>query len=116
MDSSLAEQARLPAAQGQPGPELLDTAIAGIERTFDAASGGWGGAPKFPQPMTIELLLRRAALTGDSRSLAMARRTLDAMADGGIHDQLGGGFPCHATRSPWLGAHFAQMLVDKGQL
>src|SRR5258706_9695137 len=116
MDSSLAEQARLPAAQGQPGPELLDTAIAGIERTFDAASGGWGGAPKFPQPMTIELLLRRAAVTGDARSLAMARQTLDAMADGGIHDQLGGGFHRYATDARWLVPHFEQMLYDNAQL
>jgi uncharacterized protein len=114
--SNLAEQARLPAAQGQPGPELLDTAILGIERSFDPASGGWGGAPKFPQPMTIEFLLRRASVTGDARALAMARRTLDAMADGGIHDQLGGGFHRYATDVRWLVPHFEQMLYDNAQL
>jgi uncharacterized protein YyaL (SSP411 family) len=114
--SNLAEQARLPAAQGQPGPELLDTAVLGIERSFDPAAGGWGGAPKFPQPMTIEFLLRRAAVTGDGRALAMARRTLDAMADGGIHDQLGGGFHRYATDARWLVPHFEQMLYDNAQL
>ncbi|HYN69636.1 MAG TPA: thioredoxin domain-containing protein [Candidatus Eisenbacteria bacterium] len=114
--NNLAEQARLPVAQGQPGPELLDTAILGIERSFDPSTGGWGGAPKFPQPMTIEFLLRRAAVTGDARSLAMARRTLDAMADGGIHDQLGSGFHRYATDARWLVPHFEQMLYDNAQL
>ncbi|MEZ0241346.1 MAG: thioredoxin domain-containing protein [Chloroflexota bacterium] len=114
--TNLAEAARLPPAQGQPRPELLDTAVAGIERSFDPASGGWGGAPKFPQPMTIEFLLRRAVATGDARQLAMARRTLDAMADGGIHDQLGGGFHRYATDARWLVPHFEQMLYDNAQL
>ena len=85
-------------------------------RAFDAANGGWGGAPKFPQPMTIEFLLRRAAATGDPRPLAVARRTLDAMADGGIHDQLGGGFHRYATDAIWLVPHFEQMLYDNAQL
>src|SRR5258706_304100 len=73
-----------------PTAELLDTAVGLLEQSFDPANGGWGGAPKFPQPMTIEFLLRRAA-AGDARALPLARRTLDRMADGGVHDQLGGG-------------------------
>jgi uncharacterized protein YyaL (SSP411 family) len=87
-----------------------------IERGFDATTGGWGRAPKFPQPMTIEFLLGRAGATGDPRPLAMARRTLDAMADGGIHDQLGGGFHRYATDRNWLVPHFEQMLYDNAQL
>ena len=98
-----------------PQPDLLDTAVALIERSFDARNGGWGGAPKFPQPMTIELLLRRAA-AGDRRALPMARRTLDRMADGGIRDQLGGGFHRYATDAIWLVPHFEQMLYDNAQL
>ena len=66
--------------------------------------------------MTIEFLLRRAAGTGDARALAMACRTLDAMADGGIHDQLGGGFHRYATDAVWLVPHFEQMLYDNAQL
>ena len=61
------------------------------------SNGGWGRAPKFPQPMTIEYLLRRHVATGDDRPLAVARRSLDAMADGGLHDQLGGGFHRYST-------------------
>src|SRR5262245_11863629 len=103
------------AAGPAPGPDLLDTAVGLLERTFDAANGGWGGAPKFPQPMTIEFLLRRAA-AGDSRALPLVRRTLDRMAEGGIHDQLGGGFHRYATDAIWLVPHFEQMLYDNAQL
>jgi len=113
--AALADQAKLP-AEGAPTPDLLDTAVLLIERGFDAATGGWGGAPKFPQPMTVEFLLGRAAATGDPRPLAIARRTLDAMADGGIHDQLGGGFHRYATDARWLVPHFEQMLYDNAQL
>ena len=66
--------------------------------------------------MTIEYLLRRAVATGDQRPLAIARRSLDAMADGGIHDQLGGGFHRYATDAIWLVPHFEQMLYDNAQL
>jgi uncharacterized protein YyaL (SSP411 family) len=112
--AQLASQARN-AAGPAPGPDLLDTAVTLIERSFDATNGGWGGAPKFPQPMTIELLLRRAA-AGDRRALPVARRTLDRMADGGIRDQLGGGFHRYATDAIWLVPHFEQMLYDNAQL
>ncbi len=110
----LAAQARN-AAGPAPQPDLLDTAVTLIEQSFDARNGGWGGAPKFPQPMTIEFLLRRAA-AGDRRALPLARRTLDRMADGGIHDQLGGGFYRYATDAIWLVPHFEQMLYDNAQL
>ena len=100
---------------GAPAPAMLDEAVGSIERTFDATNGGWGGAPKFPQPMTIEFLLRRAA-AGVSPALPMARRTLDRMADGGIRDQLGGGFHRYATDGIWLVPHFEQMLYDNAQL
>jgi uncharacterized protein YyaL (SSP411 family) len=116
MVAALVEQGRSPAAGPAPTHELLDAATAEIERQFDARNGGWGSAPKFPQPMTIEYLLRRAATTGDPRPLAVARRSLDAMADGGIHDQLGGGFHRYATDAIWLVPHFEQMLYDNAQL
>ncbi len=99
-----------------PHPSALESAVATLEGSFDPRHGGWGGAPKFPQPMTIEYLLCRAAGTGDARALAMACRTLDAMTDGGIHDQLGGGFHRYATDAVWLVPHFEQMLYDNAQL
>jgi len=111
----LAASSRNPAGGAAPTAALLDAAVASIERTFDPTNGGWGGAPKFPQPMTIEFLLRRAP-DGDSPALSMARRTLDKMADGGLRDQLGGGFHRYATDDVWLVPHFEQMLYDNGQL
>jgi hypothetical protein len=110
----LAASSRTPASGGAPAPAMLDEAVGSIERTFDSTNGGWGG-PKFPQPMTIEFLLRRAA-DGDPRALPMARRTLDRMADGGLRDQLGGGFHRYATDGIWLVPHFEQMLYDNAQL
>ncbi|MBA2557773.1 MAG: thioredoxin domain-containing protein [Chloroflexi bacterium] len=95
---------------------VLEAAMLGLERSFDATNGGWGGAPKFPQPMAIEFLLRQHARTSDARALAMARRSLDRMAAGGIHDQIGGGFHRYATDSVWLVPHFEKMLYDNGQL
>jgi len=95
---------------------VLDEALAATERGFDARTGGWGGSPKFPQPMPIEFLLREHTRSGDDRWLAMARRSLDAMAAGGIHDQLGGGFARYATDSIWLVPHFEKMLYDNAQL
>jgi uncharacterized protein len=82
---------------------------------FDTVNGSWGGAPKFPQPMTLGYLLRRIA-AGDRSSAAMVRFTLDKMADGGIRDQLGGGFHRYATDARWLVPHFEQMLYDNAQL
>jgi hypothetical protein len=116
IDSAVRSQ---PAGSAQ-APELdagpLDAAVAALERSFDASNGGWGGAPKFPQPMAIEFLLRQHVRTSDARPLAMARRTLDAMAAGGIHDQLGGGFARYATDGRWLVPHFEKMLYDNAQL
>ena len=98
-----------------PTPELLEEVASALMGSFDARNGSWGGAPKFPQPMTIEYLLRRQA-GGDARFDAIARFTLEKMADGGIHDQLGGGFHRYATDPAWLVPHFEQMLYDNAQL
>jgi uncharacterized protein len=99
-----------------PPSAVLAAAAASVAETFDPVHGGWGTAPKFPQPMTIELLLRRHLATGDERWLTIARRSLAAMAAGGIHDQLGGGFHRYATDAAWLVPHFEQMLYDNAQL
>jgi uncharacterized protein len=112
----LIDQGRLPATAEEPRPEVLAVAAAAIKASFDPANGGWGGAPKFPQPMTIEFLLRRSVATGDPRPLSVARTSLDRMAAGGIHDQLGGGFHRYSTDARWLVPHFEQMLYDNAQL
>jgi len=114
--AGLIEQARLEAAPSGPTQALLDAATDAIAASFDAPNGGWGRAPKFPQPMTIEYLLRRHIATGDPAPLEIARGSLDAMADGGLRDQLGGGFHRYSTDAHWLVPHFEQMLYDNAQL
>jgi len=99
-----------------PQVSMLDSAVMTLERSYDASHGGWGDAPKFPQPMTIEFLAREHLRTGDRRPLAMALHTLDAMAAGGIYDQLGGGFARYSVDAHWLVPHFEKMLYDNGQL
>ena len=104
------------AAGALPPAEVLASASAALDAGFDEANGGWGQAPKFPQPMAIEFALRRHVATGDPRPLEIARRSLDRMADGGVRDQLGGGFHRYATDARWLVPHFEQMLYDNAQL
>jgi uncharacterized protein YyaL (SSP411 family) len=112
----LIEQGELRAGVQDPSAELLEAATEAIEASFDPINGGWGRAPKFPQPMTIEYLLRRHVANGIELPESIARRSLDAMDEGGIHDQLGGGFHRYSTDAHWLVPHFEQMLDDNAQL
>jgi uncharacterized protein YyaL (SSP411 family) len=96
-------------------PGLLGAAVGALEAGFDARHGGWGSAPKFPQAMAVDFLLRRAA-AGDARALPMALRALERMAAGGIFDHLAGGFARYATDAAWLVPHFEKMLYDNSQL
>jgi uncharacterized protein len=112
--SALVDQQRVPSG-GEPSKDIFEQAELALIQTFDAKNGSWGGAPKFPQPMTIEFLLRRLAV-GDERPADMVRFTLTKMANGGIRDQLGGGFHRYATDAIWLVPHFEQMLYDNAQL
>jgi hypothetical protein len=97
-------------------PGTLEGAYRTLERGYDPANGGWGGAPKFPQPMTIEFLLRTHLRTGETAALTMATATLTKMAHGGIYDHLGGGFHRYSTDAVWLVPHFEKMLYDNAQL
>ena len=106
----------VPAGTRDVEPPQLEAAVARLAATFDAAHGGFGGAPKFPPPMVLEFLLRAWRRTGDDEALRMVTRTLDAMADGGIHDQLGGGFARYSTDAHWLVPHFEKMLYDNALL
>ena len=111
-------QAQLAVPAGDRDPQLaqLDAAAARLAGSFDAVHGGFGGAPKFPAPMTLEFLLRQWRRRGDQALLGMVTRTLDAMADGGINDQLGGGFARYSTDAHWLVPHFEKMLYDNALL
>jgi len=92
------------------------SALAALARAFDPVDGGFGAAPKFPHAPDLELCLRAHARTGDAGALAMVRVTLEKMADGGIHDQLGGGFCRYSVDAEWTIPHFEKMLYDNGPL
>ncbi len=96
--------------------ELLDAAAAGVLRNLDERHGGFDGAPKFPQPMILEFLLRSHARTGDRRALQAVQLTLTKMARGGMYDQVGGGFHRYSVDATWLVPHFEKMLYDNAQL
>lgn len=97
-------------------PELLDQAVSQLAGRFDAKNGGFGDSPKFPAPSSLLLLLRYHARSQDPRVLEMITRSLDAMARGGIYDQLGGGFARYAVDEAWRVPHFEKMLYDNAQL
>ena len=95
--------------------EYLDQAAMQIAQSYDWKDGGWGKAPKFPQPMTIEFLLMRASL-GDQMARDIGLHALDAMSRGGMYDAIGGGFARYSTDDRWLVPHFEKMLYDNAQL
>ncbi|GAA2075140.1 thioredoxin domain-containing protein [Actinomadura alba] len=99
-----------------PTPELLTQAVRVLRQGYDAARGGFGDAPKFPPSMALEFLLRHEARTGDGEGVEMASHTLEAMARGGIYDQLGGGFARYSVDAGWVVPHFEKMLYDNALL
>ncbi len=104
---------------GAPSPlsaELLDGAVAALADGYDRRAGGFGGAPKFPPSMVLEFLLRAHARRGDDNSLRMATGTAEAMARGGIYDQLAGGFARYSVDAGWVVPHFEKMLYDNALL
>src|SRR6266545_1853932 len=105
----------LAGAAGELDEGVLRQALEGIGQGFDPRWGGFAAAPKFPQPMTLEFLLR-CHLRGWPKALEMVQLTLDRMAAGGIFDQLGGGFHRYSTDHRWLVPHFEKMLYDNAQL
>jgi hypothetical protein len=98
------------------GEELLDRTYQWHQSAFDAAEGGFGGAPKFPRPVNFNFLLRYHRRTGRDEALEMSTLTLRKMAAGGIHDHLGGGFHRYSTDARWFLPHFEKMLYDQAQL
>ena len=123
---TLAEQGRrlaeaLATLDPEGGEQGLPTgapaaALTGLKHSFDPVNGGFGGAPKFPHPAELEFCLRAWAGNGDTEALHIVRTTLERMADGGIHDQLGGGFCRYSVDAHWAIPHFEKMLYDNGPL
>jgi len=101
---------------GVPSDKVIAAAAQDLARAFDPVDGGFGGAPKFPQPSRLALLLRYARRTRDQGTTAMVSTTLDKMAAGGIYDHVGGGFHRYSTDAQWIVPHFEKMLYDNAQL
>jgi len=101
---------------GERGNELLQKAFKQFQQSFDHAYGGFGGAPKFPPSKALSLLLRINRRTGNEEALNMVTKTLDAMAQGGIYDHIGGGFHRYSTDERWEVPHFEKMLYDNALL
>ena len=126
---ALAQRERAVTSEGTPPSAVdLDAAVAALRQSYDSARGGFGSAPKFPPSMVLEFLLRHAARTGKparggsadpqglSDSLAMVQGTCEAMARGGMYDQLGGGFARYSVDDSWVVPHFEKMLYDNALL
>jgi uncharacterized protein YyaL (SSP411 family) len=108
-----------PTARADPSSfsrDPIEKAVQSLEAMFDGEHGGFGAAPKFPHPDSIELLLRHHAATGAENSRVMAEFTLTKMAEGGIYDQVGGGFARYSVDERWAIPHFEKMLYDNGWL
>ena len=130
--AALAERAAAPLGRGAQGERqsaawgtdalrdtlgpALDAAVGSLERDFDEVHGGFGSAPKFPPSMVLEFLLRHHERTGSAAALRMAEATAEAMARGGMYDQLGGGFARYSVDASWVVPHFEKMLYDNALL
>ena len=99
-----------------PSRDTIATAVRAMERQYDPRDGGFGGAPKFPPAMRLELLLRHWLSTREPRARAMIETTLAKMAEGGMYDQVGGGFHRYSVDAHWLVPHFEKMLYDNAML
>ena len=122
--AALAENAAATTAalRGQHGEhdavfrQAADVALQGLSQDYDAARGGFGTAPKFPPSMVLEFLLRHHERTGREQALQLAEGTCEAMARGGMYDQLGGGFARYSVDADWVVPHFEKMLYDNALL
>jgi len=116
MERALRNSGNPDAVPGKLDPAVLDSAVSGIIRNYDARFGGFGSAPKFPPSMALSFLLRSYLRTGEERYLEIVNTTLTKMACGGMYDQIGGGFHRYSVDAQWLVPHFEKMLYDNALL
>ena len=116
LTEQMGRTANMPRGTGALDESILHNAYNSLATNFDYQNGGVGSAPKFPQAMTLEILLRYHAHGHNERALSMLDLTLEKMARGGIYDQVGGGFHRYATDAFWLVPHFEKMLYDNALL
>ena len=115
LSGHLRQSYSFPETKGPLAMETLEQASLALAQSYDWQHGGWGKAPKFPQPMAVEFLFIRAA-HGDKFAMEIATHALRAMAKGGMYDVVGGGFARYSTDHDWLVPHFEKMLYDNAQL
>ena len=114
---AIAQASAEPSGQGEPPDAgVVDRLVGLLENAYDAEHGGFGGAPKFPPHGALAVLIEECRRGRDGQLLAIVTHTLDAMAAGGIHDHVGGGFHRYATDARWFLPHFEKMLYDNAQL
>ena len=116
LTAAIARQADISPDDAPPPKRAFQSAALQLVAQHDSVWGGFGGAPKFPQAMSLETLLRYVLATGDPTALEVVTTTLDAMASGGIYDHLGGGFSRYSVDDRWLVPHFEKMLYDNALL
>ena len=116
LTATMARQADITPESTPPAADTLQSAAQRLISDHDARWGGFGAAPKFPQAMGLEVLLREFVATGSSAALEVVTTTLDAMASGGIYDHLGGGFARYSVDERWVVPHFEKMLYDNALL
>jgi uncharacterized protein len=101
---------------GSLGPELIDSMVESAVKLFDPEHGGFGSAPKFPHPSATDLLMQRYSETGNQHLLNIVGITLEKMAEGGVYDQLAGGFHRYSVDEHWVVPHFEKMAYDNSEL
>ncbi|HEY0023581.1 MAG TPA: thioredoxin domain-containing protein [Longimicrobium sp.] len=116
MAEALRQSGELRAPAGTLDTSILDRAFRSLASRFDSAWGGMAGAPKFPQPLTLEFLLRTWKRTGNADAMRFLDMTLRRMAAGGMYDHVGGGFARYSVDAHWLVPHFEKMLYDNALL
>jgi uncharacterized protein len=97
-------------------PQLVDSTVVSAMKLYDAEHGGFGSAPKFPHPSAMDLLMQRYTENGDAKLLEIVSTTLKKMAEGGVYDQLAGGFHRYSVDEHWIVPHFEKMLYDNSEL
>ena len=116
VDEELKKEAKSVSDAQVPAREVLGQALESFRTRYDSEHGGFLPAPKFPSPPDLDFLLRTAKIDGDEQARQMVFHTLEAMALGGLRDQLAGGFHRYSTDEKWLVPHFEKMLYDQAQL
>jgi uncharacterized protein YyaL (SSP411 family) len=114
--SALERRPTPPVGDAPMDDDLLAASVQALAASFDEQYAGFGGAPKFPPSMVLEFLLREVARVGSAEALVMAEGTMEAMARGGMYDQLGGGFARYSVDAQWVVPHFEKMLYDNALL